>query len=203
MSNPDNNTETRTEPENLTGAIDKLVEKTTGESVSLDNLMQVFNSRVFGPLLLIPSILAASPTGAIPGMSIITGAIIFTISTQLLFTQPHPWLPEKLLSYSFPRDKLKNSVEIIRPYTRKIDRYIKPRLNFLSKAPFLQFTALATMAMALLMFPLALVPFAVFLPALIIVIIALGLTSRDGVLLLLGQGLSVLVVAGTAILYAL
>lgn len=172
--------------ENLTSVLDKMLDGTEGDEISLKSLMDLFKARVYGPLMLIPALLASAPTGAIPGMSLLTGAILAALSLQLLFFKQHPWLPARLLQFTMPRDKLVRTVEYLRPYTRKIDRAIKPRLVFLTSPPLLQVSALVCLIHALLMFPLALLPFAVLLPGLSIVMIALGLTSHDGLLMLLG-----------------
>lgn len=188
--------------QNLTSVLDQLAQKKGQEdSISISDLLIAFNSRVYGPLILIAALLAIAPTGAIPGMSMLTGLIIFTLSAQLLVRRPHPWLPRRLREFKFARTKLDKTIVFLRPYTDKIDRYVKPRLPLLFKPPILQLSALICMLLSLLFFPLALLPFAVMLPAFPILIIALGLTSRDGIFLLSGLVLSIGVVTIVAIKY--
>lgn len=184
---------TGSDPENLTSVLDQMLDGSEGDEVSLESLMHVFKSRVYGPLMLIPALLATAPTGAIPGVSILTGVILASLSLQLLFFQKHPWLPARLLQFKFPRKKLVSTVEYLRPFTKKTDQYIKPRLDFLVQPPLLQVAAVLCFIHALLMFPLALLPFAVMLPGLSIVIISLGITSRDGLLMMIGMFFSIVV----------
>lgn len=197
----ENETAQNSQPENLTSVLDQMLEGTEGDEVSLESLMHVFKSRVYGPLMLIPALLASAPTGAIPGVAILSGLILASLSLQLLFFQEHPWLPARLLKFQLPRKKLVSTVEYLRPFTRKTDRYLKPRLVFLVQPPFLQVAAAVCLIHSLLMFPLALLPFAVLLPGLSIVIISLGLTSRDGLLMLIGLMFSVGVFFITGYIY--
>lgn len=170
----------------LTGVLDHLVESSEGETVRFGELLKSFDHRLFGPLILIPALIAVAPTGAIPGMSILTGALIFSIALQMLIMRAKPWLPERLLNFSFSRDKLIYSIDKARPITESIDRFIHPRATFLVKPPLLQVSAVVIMLLALSMFPLALLPFAVFFPGMAILIIALGITSQDGLVLVAG-----------------
>ena len=70
----------------------------------------------------------------------------------------------------------------------------------MTRPPAIWLIALTCIAMAALMFPLALVPFGVAPPAAAICLLALGLTSRDGLLVALGLGVAGLAVAMAAAL---
>lgn len=173
----------------LTAVIEQFADDTEGETVSFDDLLGSFGQRAFGPLLLVPAVIAVAPTGAIPGMSILTGSIIALVSAQLLLSRQRPWLPRRLLRFSFSRERLVAAIELLKPYTRWIDKLIRPRLGFALNTPFIQMIALLSFCLGLSMFPLALLPFAVAVPGTSVALLALGLTARDGVLVLLGFGL--------------
>lgn len=170
----------------LTDLLDGLADEGNDRQVSLRDLLSAFGPRAFGPMLVIPAFVAVAPTGAIPGMSLLTGSLIFLIAVQLLFAMGSPWLPKRLTGYELPQAKLKKSVGKLRPYARRVDRFMRPRLEFLTDFPFLQIIALACCVMALLMFPLALLPFAVAVPGTSVFLLGLGVTARDGVLILAG-----------------
>lgn len=174
----------------LSGVLDELAEGTSGHEVSIGELMQAIGTRAFGPLLLVPAIIAISPIGAIPGFSILMGIIIILIATQLLGMRRHPWIPQRLEKFSFGRQRLHRTLKLIRPYAEKIDLVLKPRLDFLTGPPFVQLVAVACLVMAALMFPLALVPFGVLFPGLAVALLALGLTAHDGLLILMGLAVS-------------
>ena len=172
--------------DDLTAVLDRLIEQTDGRDLSFKDLVGVFGQRAFGPLLLIPAVIAVAPTGAIPGMSLLTGSMICLLALQLFMGRKNPWLPKRLLEYSFSRDQFVGAARAVRPYTKLIDRGIRPRLTIFAKTPFIYLIALVTFFLGLSMFPLALLPFAVAVPGTSIAVLALGLTSRDGVVILLG-----------------
>lgn len=188
----DSNAQTQTQ--SLTGILDTLVDKTDGQKVSIEELLSVFDNRSYGPLLLVPSLLALGPTGAIPGMSIFMGSLIILIAAQMLFKHGQPWLPRQLREFEFSRDKLTKAVEASKPYVAKVEKWIKPRLTALSTKPGSYFIPAVCIVFALMMFPLALLPFAVALPALGLTLISIGLTLKDGYFIVAGYilgGLSI------------
>src|SRR3569832_764957 len=61
--------------------------------VSVADLMGMLGERSFGPLLLVPSLIAVAPVGAIPGLPAITSAVIVLIAGQILLGHAHFWIP--------------------------------------------------------------------------------------------------------------
>ena len=174
------------QPLGLVDVLDRLADKAEGERVSLGELLDAFGKRAFGPMLLVPAFIALAPTGAIPGMSIVTGSLIIVIAGQMLLPIDHPWFPERLQKIGLDRELFDKSIKKARPWTEKLGKVVGPRLEFMVQPPLSYAVALVCIAMAALMFPLALLPFAVALPAATIVILALGLTAHDGLLIALG-----------------
>lgn len=173
----------------------------SSDEVSLAQIMQAVGTRAYGPLLLVPGLVALAPTGAIPGMSIVTGTIIVVVAIQLLFGRNKPWIPKRALEFSFSRDTLLSAMERGRPYARRIDDFLKPSLTQVTDFPATRIIAIVAIALALSMFPLALVPFAVAIPSSAIVLFALGLTARDGRLIIAGfilAGLALALIRYTA-----
>ena len=172
-----------------------LADSGSSDEVSLAQIMQAVGTRAYGPLLLVPGLVALAPTGAVPGMSIVTGTIIFVVAIQLLFGRNEPWIPKRALEFSFSRDTLLSALERGRPYARRIDNFLKPSFTQVTDFPATRIIAIVAIALALSMFPLALVPFAVAIPSSAIVLFALGLTARDGRLIIAGFILAALALA--------
>ena len=170
----------------LSDVLGTIEDRTSGDTVTFADVLGVFGARAFGPLLLVPALIAVLPTGAIPGMSILTGSIIAIVAVQLLAMRDRPWLPRRLLDWSFSRDKLVQSLQDARGYTDRIDALIRPRLTLLVDPPLQQLAAFVCIIMAMTMFPLALLPFAVAVPGTAVGLIALGLTARDGLVVAIG-----------------
>ncbi len=178
----------------LSEVVDKMVEETEGdEEVTLRQLLSALDSRSYGPMLLIPAVLAIIPlVGGIPGVSMLTGALIVIVAIQAVFGQSKPWLPSRLLQFSFPRKRLVKGNKKIRPWVKKSESLIHSRLPYLTAPPYFQIIAVCCVLMGLLFFPLALLPMAVIIPAIAVGFFSLGLMARDGYLIVLGFMLTVL-----------
>ncbi len=180
------NAETTKEPQRLPDILDRLAESADGSQVSLEQLLDAFGRRSFGPMLLVPALIALLPTGAIPGMSIVTGSLIILVGVQMLLPVDQPWFPSALRRIRLGRERFDKSIESARPWTRRLNRLVGPRLEFMAEPPVNYVTALVCIAMGVMMFPLALLPFAVAIPAGTVVLLALGVTTRDGLVISLG-----------------
>lgn len=181
----------------LSQILSNLVDDTKGEKVTLGELFDTLDQRSYGPLLLLPALIAVAPTGAIPGMSIVTGSIIALFAVQLLIGKSHPWLPESLERFEFSRKTLSRSVDKAMPWVKAVESHLRRRFTLLAEPPANGIVALLCLLLALTMFPLALLPFAVALPGTAIMFFALGLTTRDGLLILAGFVFSALAIALT------
>ena len=159
------------------------------DKTSLGKVIERFEDRGFGPLLLVPALVALLPTGAIPGVPTICGITLFFICIQVAIGQKSPWLPRTLKEKEVDSDKLESAVDKAKPYVRKTEKLLKPRLTFLSDTPAKNVVAAYCAIAALCMIPLEALPFAVALPAFALCITALGMTNRDGVFLTIGMTL--------------
>lgn len=179
----------------LTQLLEKLDDANDGRTIHLQDVVDTFQSRGFGPLVTLPALLALLPTGGGPGVPTLCAIFIALIAVQQLFGRQSPWLPRKLRERGISHDKLHRSVERVRPWTRRIDRLLAQRLDILLQPVARRFIAVLVIALALAMIPLELLPFAAAMPALAITVIGLGMTADDGLLLLIG----VLIAAGLAV----
>ncbi len=180
----------RDDDQSLKAVAEQLEEAGEGETVSFSDLLGVFGQRSFGPLLLVPALIAVGPTGAIPGMSLLTGAIIILVAGQLLLQRDRPWLPKRLTSVSFSRDTVAHAMSKAKPSLARIDRLLTPRLKFMLVPPIAQLIALGAIIMALSMFPLALLPFAVAVPGTAVLLLGVSLVTQDGLIAILGLAIA-------------
>jgi len=178
------------DPKNLQDILDQLEGGTDGDEVTVDELLHAFSTRSFGPLLLVPSLIALGPTGAIPGMSIVMGSVILLVAGQMLISNDRPWLPSGIRNFSFARAKLVGAIETARPYVRRVERFIKPRLRTLSEGAASYLVPIACILLALTMIPLAALPFAVAIPATALTCLSVGLMLKDGLLILTGYAVA-------------
>lgn len=180
----------------LVDVIDQLKDNTDGKQVSVGDILAAFDDRSFGALCTIIGLIAATPViGAIPGMSIITGSLVLLVAGQFVVGRTTPWIPTFLIKRSISRDKLKEGAEVVRPYAKWLDQFVKPRFQWIIGGRF-QRTVIAVVMclLALTMIPLALVPWGVQAPATAIVLFGVAMMGRDGLFAIVGYMLSTLTV---------
>lgn len=178
------------DPHNLTDLLDSLSEKSRQGSVTIREILEGFGRRSHGALLFFPGFLVASPTSAIPGVSIGGGLLIFTIAMQIVLSPKTPWMPGRLTRIRIGRDKMETAIRWSRPVAGFIDRFLSPRLTFLFVPPFLNFGIALCAAMALLMIPYAFIPFAASVLGIAVAFFGLAIISRDGVLAIIAGTIS-------------
>ncbi|WP_110651015.1 exopolysaccharide biosynthesis protein [Salinicola peritrichatus] len=170
----------------LTDIIETLDRQVDGDTISLQDIVDTFNSRGFGPVVALPGLIALLPTGAVPGVPSLCGIFIALIAIQLVMGRKSPWLPRRLRERGIEHDRWHRLIQRVRPWTQRIDYLLKPRLQWLTGRIAQRLLALLMVCLGLVMIPLELLPFAAALPALAIVVMALGLTAGDGLMMLIG-----------------
>jgi len=175
--------------ETLTGLLDAIqckLEAANSDddlSITIGEILDMVGRRAYGPLLLIIGLLSVSPATLIPGSTWAFAALTLLIAVQMVFGLTHPWLPKKALDFSLQEKPVMDGLDKARPWTKRLDKVIRPRWTFLARAPWVSVFALVCVAAALITFPLGFIPFAPLLPGIAIIFVGLGLTARDGVLL--------------------
>lgn len=174
---------------NLSGVLDEIGAKVSdgnSESVTLGDILDAVGRRSYGPLLLVIGLFAISPATVIPGMTWLTAALTLVVAGQMAVGMRSIWMPKKALGAQVSRKALLSGLEKARPWAKRVDAVLKPRLTFLSKPPFVNVIALLVIFAALITFPLGLIPFAPLAPGLAVVAFGLGMVARDGLWLALG-----------------
>ncbi|WP_110687863.1 exopolysaccharide biosynthesis protein [Salinicola aestuarinus] len=183
---------------NLTDILETLDERVEDDTITLGDIVETFDSRGFGPVFLLPALIAALPTGGVPGVPSLCGIFIALMAIQLVLGRRSPWLPRMLSERGISHDRWHRVTERIKPWTRRVDKLLKPRLEWLMGEVAQRLLALLLVVLGLGMIPLELLPFAAAIPALAIVSMALGLTAGDGLLMLIGLLVTLSGAAGLA-----
>ncbi|MEZ5939286.1 MAG: exopolysaccharide biosynthesis protein [Hyphomonadaceae bacterium] len=171
---------------NFTDLLEALLTETSGDTVTLRDLLNVVQRRSFGAVILVLGVIAISPLTILPGTTWAVAAVTLLFAAQMLFGSKQPWMPRKLLDAKFSRELLVKTVEGGRHAAYIADQLTSPRLTFLTRPPFIIFTSLACIGAALVTFPLALLPLLPIIPGVSLVIFGIGLTARDGLILCVG-----------------
>ncbi len=176
-----------------------LAELTTLDTprISISDMVEILGERSFAAFM----ILLAIPNMFffVPGASVITGLPLIFISAQLLMGRSALWLPRALAARSIERVAFARIMTAAIPYVQRIERLARPRLWLASKLVAERLIGTASMILAIFMFlP---IPFANSVPAIALIMLALALSEKDGIWLIIGVlGTVVSTVLVTAIL---
>ena len=174
--------------------LEDIIHSIKGEHITLRDLLAMMGES--GLLLLcaflsLPFLFPVS----IPGVSTVFGAGIVLISAAITLNRL-PWLPAKVADRRLESGKLRPVLERGVTFLRKFDRFFKPRMvSLTSGAVMNRVNGLVLMgAGVLLMAPLGLIPFSNTLPGVAILLLAAGISQRDGLIVLAGYVMVVLTV---------
>jgi hypothetical protein len=175
------------QPKSLTDVVDELKDKASEDGdLSVEESLDEFAGRLFGPLLLLPGLVTVSPLGGIPTVPTMMGVFVILVMGQSLLGFDHPWLPGIIANRNVSEKKFRDSMEKFRPWLEWIDKFTAQRMQGLVRGPMKYVIALVAIAMACTMPPLEVVPFACAIPGAAILLLGLAITARDGLLALGG-----------------
>ncbi len=158
-----------------------------GDRIPVSHILEGIGSSSFGPLLLVPGLVMATPGIAdIPGVPVILGIFVILISGQLLLGRKHFWLPAWLLNKKVDSRKLRKTAVYLRKPARAIDRHLNERLH-----PLIGHNGARAMCVATILLSLAtpgaeLIPFSATVIGAAIAAFGLALVARDGYTALIG-----------------
>jgi hypothetical protein len=183
---------TDSEPENLEQLLDKLSGTgRKGGDVRVGHLLDAAGRRGFGPVVLLVGVILVTPLSGIPGMPTLMGLMVLLTLGQILFGRTRFWLPAWITQRKVPRESLLRAFEWLRPWARKIDRRIRPRLTWMFKGPGLYATVLMCMVIGAAMPATEVVPFSASIAGLALSVYGLAMVSRDGIVAILAWCLSI------------
>jgi hypothetical protein len=172
---------------NLEQLLDRIGEAATeGSDVSLDAILDEVGRRSFGPLLLVAGLITVAPIiGDIPGVPTLMGVLVILIAAQVLFRHDHFWLPGWMLRRSISATKLHKALSWLRRPARFIDRFLRPRLTFLTQRAGMIVIAVVCMQIAIAMPFMEVVPFSANVAGFVLAVFGLALIACDGLLALI------------------
>lgn len=172
-----------TRPRKLSEEMERLIHEFQSRSVTLRELIAVFQTRAYDLLMLLLALPFLVPI-PLPGLSMALGMVIAIIAARLMLGQK-PWLPRRLLDTSLPPRFFPLLLGSARRVVRALEYLLKPRLLWLTTPLLTQLHALIIFIAAFVLL-LPLPPGTNFPPALVIVIMAGGLIERDGFFIVAG-----------------
>jgi hypothetical protein len=165
-----------------------------GERVSFREILTSLRHRAFGFTMLIFALPCVLPMP--PGIPTVCGAALCIIALNLMAVRRRLWLPGAIANKSIARADLRRVVDRVLPKLERLERICRPRLAILTEP-------IGKILIGIVVFMLGFVmilpiPFLGNMPpGAAAAVIAVGVTERDGVVVLIG-----LVVAAAAIAVA-
>lgn len=175
----------RPPPRRLSVELAELHDQAAERAVTLREVIYTLHGRAYLLLVLLLALPFITPI-PLPGLSTPFGLAILLISLRLSLGQ-RPWLPMKLQRKELPAGFLRKLFAVAQRVLRVFERFLRPRLTFLTDTPLLaQLHAILMLVAALaLLLPLP-IPFTNSFPAWTILLLAAGLLERDGLFILGG-----------------
>jgi hypothetical protein len=124
-----------------------------------------------------------------PGVSMVLALPLLVVAPQIMLGRRELWMPKALARQTVTRKDLAKLLHRVLPTVERFEKLVHPRLTFLTGRVGTRLVGLACTLIALvLVLP---IPFANLVPGIAMGVFALGLTRRDGLLILAGYGLIV------------
>jgi hypothetical protein len=167
----------------ISDLLDFLVSDVSSESVSLNWILERLHERAFGLFLLILALPCCIPF--LYGIPQIVSLPLMFVSAQIMIGRRVPWLPGKLGARTVSAEGLRGLFERAGPWLRRIEEISRPRLGFLTRPPSDRLVGAALVLFsASILVP---VPGTNTLPGFAVVVIAMGVLQRDGLLVIFGS----------------
>ena len=166
-----------------------LIERSRSAPVTLRILTDRMGDRTFGMLLILVSIF-----NVIPFVSSLAGLVIVCLGIQMSIGRTTVWLPSMILDRQLHNESVAIALEAFEPRVRAIERYLRPRLPFTEAYIVDRINGLLiTILGAIITLP---IPFTNLGPAVVVVVMGLGLLERDGLVQICAAALGILLIVG-------
>lgn len=164
----------------LSDVLDHLESATTGDSVTVQEIVAKLGHRSFASLMLIFSLISTSPASAIPGLTATVAAIVFILVAQMILGRDCVWLPDFLSRRRLSTAKLCKGIGWLRKPVNFVERYLRVRLTFLFHRPWLYLPLILILVLTLFMPFMEVIPTSGSIASAVIAVFAAGLLTRDG-----------------------
>jgi len=175
--------ESEIEQSRLLKAIELIEKESDHKSLTMGELVDLLGEMGHGILILLLCLFFLQPI-PLPGLSTPIGMIII-ISSTLQFLNRKPWIPRRFRERVIPQKALHKIAGIARKIWSRLERWMHPRLLFLTRAPAFRFVNLLLLIVSALLLGLPLpIPFSNTVPAVVILSIVFAQLEDDGYLVL-------------------
>ena len=190
--------EQQTETRTICDQLEDIIHESRGEGVTLRALLHSLQESGFGMLMIVLVLPNCVPIPVPPGTSTVFSIPLLFLALQMLAGRHELWIPEKLAVKEIKLSFLRKVVERIAPHLRRIERYVRPRLLFMTSSLGERVIAFCWLIFAIsIAIPL---PMTNFLPGVGILVSGFGLLYRDGAIVLAGMVIGAVGIVGTILI---
>lgn len=171
------------------------------ETMTVGELRRALHERGFGILMAIAALPLCLPVPVPPGYTTFFSIPLFIFSIQMILGMSAPWLPAWLEKKEIKKVSLEKLIEKANPWLRKIEIHLRPRMTNISVQAWEKIIGTFAFIFAL---SIALpIPMTNFPPGWGILIMSLGLLSKDGLTIIIGIIVGIIGVGITMVVLAL
>jgi hypothetical protein len=181
----------RPTPERTSETLRELVDGTS-ERIAFRDILAQLRHRAFGFTLLIFALPCCLPMP--PGIPTVCGVAIVIIALSMIAALRRPWLPRFVADKTVARADLQRMVVRMVPYLERLERICRPRLPIVTEPVGKVLIGIVVLMLGgIMILP---IPFLGNMPpGFAISVIAIGLTERDGLIVLIGLLVSTVAIA--------
>ncbi|WP_074219114.1 exopolysaccharide biosynthesis protein [Rhodovulum sp. ES.010] len=162
------------------------------DRISVAELVETMGRRGFGPLLVVLSAFLILPVGILPGIPAVVSILLILVGGRMMSGETTLWIPARLGRVGFSGHVLAASVARAQPVALRLRPLVAPRLAFLvSSAVMSRVVALILMVTGAVILLVGFIPGLPFVLSLHVLLLGIALSSRDGLVALLGYALLV------------
>jgi hypothetical protein len=179
-------------PERTSEVLRHLTEQGEGDRITFREVLIELRHRALGFTLLIFALPCCLPMP--PGIPTVCGIALVIIALNLIAARQRLWLPSAIANKSVARADLKRMVDRVAPYLERLEKVCKPRFPIVTDAVGKILIGIVILALGLIM--ILPIPFVGNMPpGFAASVIAIGMTERDGLVVLIGTLASAVAIA--------
>ncbi|MDX2272137.1 MAG: exopolysaccharide biosynthesis protein [Cyanobacteriota bacterium] len=158
----------------------------SAEEITLAQLLELSEQRVFGVLFVVLSLPMALPIPHM-GLSFPFSLALTWLAGQWMLGSSFPWIPQRLLRFSVKRRQAQHFLQMGIPWLQRLESFTQPRYPWFCEHPLARFLLGGAIILSAVLMALP-VPGTHLLPAIGILITGIGVLQKDGVVSLMGLG---------------
>jgi hypothetical protein len=179
-------------PERTSEVLRHLTEQGAGDRITFREILTELKHRALGFTLLIFALPCCLPMP--PGIPTVCGIALVIIALNLIAARQRLWLPGAIANKSVARADLKRMVDRVAPYLERLEKVCKPRFPIVTDPVGKVLIGIVILALGLVM--ILPIPFVGNIPpGFAASVIAIGMTERDGLVVLIGTLASAVAIA--------